>query len=446
MFKRSSRISLESRVAEAFFEQSPDGMLLIQGGVFAACNAASSVIYDRPRHEIIGRSPVDFSAPVQTDGRSSSVHVSERLGEALSTGQSRFEWLNINSRGEEVRILVTLLPTRIDSDQDVLVIVQNLADTARVIDSLRHGLNDLAKGNLACHITQPFRDDYEGLRHSFNRAVDDVAASMQRVIDTAKCVATGSSEIERAAHDLSLRTEQQAAKVDVTVNALQQIGETMAHAARSAQAANQLVESTRSRAQASSDVVSRTVDAMSAIESSSREISDIISVIDAIAFQTNLLALNAGVEAARAGDAGRGFAVVASEVRALAQRSADAAKDIKARIQGSAEHVANGVEMVTETGKALARIAEGVSEISDMVGAIAVDTQEQARRLEGANATVEEMGNITQSNAATAEETSAAARALANQSTTLIGELDHFEIGANTSASVRGDIPYRNAA
>ncbi|WP_337958496.1 methyl-accepting chemotaxis protein [Novosphingobium humi] len=138
-----------------------------------------------------------------------------------------------------------------------------------------------------------------------------------------------------------------------------------AQAARSAQTANAMVEQTRKSAEQSGDVVSRAVEAMGALEASSREISDIISVIDAIAFQTNLLALNAGVEAARAGDAGRGFAVVASEVRALAQRSADAAKDIKSRIQGSAVQVENGVRLVMETGNALSRIASGVGEISD---------------------------------------------------------------------------------
>jgi methyl-accepting chemotaxis protein len=195
-----------------------------------------------------------------------------------------------------------------------------------------------------------------------------------------------------------------------------------------AEKANAIVEGTRQQAEQSSEVVLRTVEAMAAIESSSREITDIIGVIDAIAFQTNLLALNAGVEAARAGDAGRGFAVVASEVRALAQRSADAAKDIKGRIQGSATQVSNGVALVTQTGDALTRIAEGVGEISGMVGGIATSTSEQARRIAQANAAVGAMGTLTQSNAAMSEEASAAARGLAQQSDGLMHELRQFRL------------------
>ncbi|WP_353857151.1 methyl-accepting chemotaxis protein [Novosphingobium humi] len=210
-----------------------------------------------------------------------------------------------------------------------------------------------------------------------------------------------------------------------------------AQAARSAQTANAMVEQTRKSAEQSGDVVSRAVEAMGALEASSREISDIISVIDAIAFQTNLLALNAGVEAARAGDAGRGFAVVASEVRALAQRSADAAKDIKSRIQGSAVQVENGVRLVMETGNALSRIASGVGEISGMVNAIASDTNEQANKLQRANRTVAEMGTIAQSNAAMSEETSAAARGLSEQSDTLIRELQQFHTGRPAHAEAQ---------
>lgn len=299
MFRKSSKPSLETRLAEAMFEQSPDGMLLIQNGVFTACNAASEKIYGYPRSRIIGGTPVDFSAPIQTDGRPVAECVNERLHEAFSNGSARFEWINLDNAGATKRILVTLLPTRIEGDQEVLVIVQSLAETAQVVDQLREGLEQLSRGNLTYQITTPFRSDYEGLRTSFNAAVDAIGSSMERVVKTAQMVAAGSSEIGGAAQDLSSRTEQQAVKVEATVNALHEIGNTMAQAARSAQTANAMVEQTRKSAEQSGDVVGRAVEAMGALEASSREISDIISVIDAIAFQTNLLALNAGVEAAR---------------------------------------------------------------------------------------------------------------------------------------------------
>jgi methyl-accepting chemotaxis protein len=432
-FTKSSPPSLETRVAEAIFHASPDGMLLIQNGVFTACNDAASKIYDATRDRILGATPVDFSAPNQGDGRPTPLHVNERLGEAFSKGSARFEWLNHNSRGEVVRILVTLLPVRLDGDNEVLVIVQSLADTASVIDQLRQGLDALSQGDLTYSLDRPFRDDYEGLRHSFNATVGAVAASMGRVMETAQSVTAGAQEIQTAAQDLSMRTEQQAIQVETTVATLNTIGQSMSEAAVMANKANAIVEDTRQQAEQSSEVVLRTVEAMAAIETSSREITDIIGVIDGIAFQTNLLALNAGVEAARAGDAGRGFAVVASEVRALAQRSADAAKDIKARIQGSATQVSNGVQLVTQTGDALTRIAEGVGSISGMVGGIAASTSEQAQRIAQANSAVGAMGTLTQSNAAMSEEASAAARGLAQQSDGLMRELGQFRLGSGRS-------------
>jgi PAS domain S-box-containing protein len=359
MFWRKEDVSLESRVALAIFEHSPDGMVFAQKGVFRACNKACGEIYGRPPEEIVGRRPEDFAAPFQMDGRPSAQHVPERLHEAFAKGSARFEWLALSPKGEPFRIVVTLIPVRLEGDDELLVLLQPLAATAMVIDDLRHGLEDLSKGDLSCHLTRPFPHEYEGLRSSFNSTVDAFADSMGKVLDTARAVAAGSEEIQRAAQDLSARGDQQSAKVEATVTALHQIGEAMTQSAEAATQANSLVAETRRRAEESGAVVSRAVEAMAGIETSSREISAIVSVIDGIAFQTNLLALNAGVEAARAGDAGRGFAVVASEVRALAQRSADAARDIKGRIEGSAMQVASGVALVTETGTALSRIARG---------------------------------------------------------------------------------------
>nr|WP_277925945.1 methyl-accepting chemotaxis protein [Sphingomonas sp. JXJ CY 53] len=188
----------------------------------------------------------------------------------------------------------------------------------------------------------------------------------------------------------------------------------------------------RADAEQSGEVVGRAVEAMHGIERSSAEISEIIAVIDGIAFQTNLLALNAGVEAARAGDAGKGFAVVASEVRALAQRSADAAKDVKTRINTSSEQVALGVELVGEAGKALTRINGRINEISGLVADIANSAEQQATGLMQVNTAVGEMDGVTQQNAAMVEEATAAARSLADEAQVMATEVGRFKFADQT--------------
>jgi methyl-accepting chemotaxis protein len=210
-------------------------------------------------------------------------------------------------------------------------------------------------------------------------------------------------------------------------------------AASGANRANSVVAEARVEAEQSGAVVSRAVDAMSGIERSSSEISEIISVIDGIAFQTNLLALNAGVEAARAGDAGKGFAVVASEVRALAQRSAEAAKDVKTRILASSQQVDAGVELVSETGKALQRIIGRFGEISTLVSQIAMAAEQQADSLQQINTAVSEMDGVTQQNAAMAEQATAAARTLSTEADELARQVARFAIGdSNSSTTARG--------
>jgi methyl-accepting chemotaxis protein len=211
---------------------------------------------------------------------------------------------------------------------------------------------------------------------------------------------------------------------------MDQITSTVKETATGASRANMVVIETRDEAEQSGDVVRRAVEAMNGIERASAEIGDIISVIDGIAFQTNLLALNAGVEAARAGDAGKGFAVVASEVRALAQRSADAAKDVKAKIAASSEQVAMGVELVSETGKALQRIITRIGEISTLVGTIATSADQQATGLQQVNTAVSEMDGVTQQNAAMVEQATAAARSLAEEAQELARQVARFTIGS----------------
>jgi methyl-accepting chemotaxis protein len=242
----------------------------------------------------------------------------------------------------------------------------------------------------------------------------------------------GAAEITEAADDLSGRTERQAASLEEAVAALDEITSTVRLTAEGATRARKVVQRARSAADASGSIVDQAVEAMGAIEKSSAQIGQIIGVIDEIAFQTNLLALNAGVEAARAGEAGRGFAVVAQEVRALAQRSADAAREIKTLISASTAEVGQGVEYVGKAGEALRAIADEVDQIDNLVGEMAASTQEQARGLAEVNTTMNQMDQVTQRNAAMVEETTAASHALAQEATRLAQRMGELRIGEQT--------------
>ena len=298
-----------------------------------------------------------------------------------------------------------------------------------IVTALGEGLTRLASGDLSYRIDQPFPPEYDQLRLDYNQAMDAVADTMTAVTEATNGINSGATDIRQASDDLSQRTEQQAASLEETAAAMDEITSTVRQTAAGAVRANGVVEQARVEAEQSGDVVARAVEAMSGIERSSNEISEIISVIDGIAFQTNLLALNAGVEAARAGDAGKGFAVVASEVRALAQRSAEAAKDVKTRINASSEQVEAGVELVSETGQALQRIITRFTEISSLVSQIATAAEQQATGLQQVNTAVSEMDGVTQQNAAMVEEATAAARSLSAESDELARQVARFRIG-----------------
>ncbi len=431
MFKRRVVVPLETRFAQVVFEQAADGFLLMQNGRFTLCNAAAERVYQRPRHEIIGASPDMLAAPCQMDGRPTSEHVPERIAEAQRNGFARFEWLNLDGKGQPLRMLVTLTPMMIDGGDALMIQVQSQAETSAVVDALREGLEKLAGGDLDCQLTRAFRHDYECLRTAFNATVDAMAGAMRSVGVIAEQVANGSAEILAGSEDLSTRTEQQAAAVEEAAAALRQINESVQKSVQEAGNASTMVQTTLDEARQSGDVVGRAIEAMATIEKSSQEIAEIVGVIDAIAFQTNLLALNAGVEAARAGDAGKGFAVVASEVRALAQRAGDAARDIRARIGSSTEQVSNGVGLVTATGDALERIADSVGEINEVMQRITGTSSNQATTLGQINATVRDVDAITQQNAAMAEQATATARNLADQANVMARELAKFRFAGN---------------
>ena len=302
-----------------------------------------------------------------------------------------------------------------------------------IVASIGTGLSQLAEGDLTARIDADLAGKFAPLKQDFNRALEAIEAAMAKIARSTSGIRTGSSEIRQASDDLSRRTEQQAASLEETAAAMNQITTTVKQTAADAGQANQQVAEARKDAEESGKIVRKAVEAMGGIERSSAEISEIISVIDGIAFQTNLLALNAGVEAARAGDAGKGFAVVASEVRALAQRSAEAAKDVKDRITASSGQVAAGVEMVGETGKALTRIIRHITGISELVEGIALGADQQSAGLTQVNTAVAEMDGVTQQNAAMVEEATAAARSLAGEADELARQIGQFRLEAGTS-------------
>jgi methyl-accepting chemotaxis protein len=306
------------------------------------------------------------------------------------------------------------------------------------------GLEHMADGNLVYRLADPFIMDnkdaesvYEKLRHDFNAAMERLQQVMTVVSVNTSAIHSGAGEISSAADDLSRRTEQQAASLEETAAALDEITATVKKTAEGAIYAGKIVGEAKSDAERSGEVVRNAVSAMSGIEQSSKQIGQIIGVIDEIAFQTNLLALNAGVEAARAGDAGRGFAVVASEVRALAQRSAEAAKEIKGLISASATQVSSGVNLVGETGAALQRILSQVGEINTVVGEIAASAKEQATGLNQVNTAINQMDQVTQQNAAMVEQSTAASHALTQETEELSRLIGQFKTGSEPVASVR---------
>jgi methyl-accepting chemotaxis protein len=285
-------------------------------------------------------------------------------------------------------------------------------EQTKTLEVLRAGLVQLAEGDLSQPIDQQFDAEYESLRADFNTALVTLSEAIASVMEASGSIQHGAQEISQASDDLSNRTENQAATLEQTAAALDQLTASVRSAADGAKSVETIVVEAQSEAEASGKVVSDAISAMNQIEESSKHISQIIGVIDDIAFQTNLLALNAGVEAARAGDAGKGFAVVASEVRALAQRSSEAAKEIKTLIKGSATEVERGVQLVGGAGKALTSIVERVTHISDLVRTMATGTSEQAVGLGEINIGVNQLDQVTQQNAAMVEQATAASHVL----------------------------------
>ncbi|MBU7580723.1 MAG: methyl-accepting chemotaxis protein, partial [Porphyrobacter sp.] len=314
---------------------------------------------------------------------------------------------------------------------NALRLEQAMADqSGAVVETLSAALDRLAEGDLTHRITQMPAGEHQRLQEAFNSSVARLEAMIGAVRATAGGVRTSSDEIRAASEDLALRNEQQAASLEETAASVSTTVSLTRQSAENAGVARRAIAQTHQRAADGGAVVGKAVAAMGAIEQSAREITQIIAVIDGIAFQTNLLALNAGVEAARAGEAGKGFAVVANEVRALAQRSAEAARDIKALIDTSSAHVGEGVSLVGETGTLLAEIVAQVGSVTRQVEEIAETTAAQASNLEQVNVAVGSIDRMTQQNAAMVEQATAATRSLSSEAQRLGDLVAQFRVSS----------------
>lgn len=418
--------------SQAVIEFTPQGDILHANENFCAC-------LNYQLSEIVGRHHRMFCDP----SYAASAEYAE-FWRGLARGEFYAdEFVRYGKGGKEVWIQAAYNPI-LNENGEVVKVVKFATDvTPRMaaITTLGNNLRSLADGDLTLNITTPFVLSMEKLRNDFNEVVARLRETMQTVAVNASGIASGSSEIKSAADQLSQRTEQQAASLEETAAALEQITTTVSDSARRADEAGKLVSRTKENAELSGEIVHKAISAMDSISRSSGEITNIIGVIDDIAFQTNLLALNAGVEAARAGEAGKGFAVVAQEVRELAQRSASAAKEIKNLITTSGQQVSSGVDLVGQTGTALKQIVEQVNEIDTNVQAIVEGAKEQASGLVEINTAINLMDQATQKNAAMVEETTAASHGLAREAEGLRQILTHFNFGSSGQSSAANTNP-----
>ncbi|MGO8064371.1 methyl-accepting chemotaxis protein [Rhizobium leguminosarum] len=300
---------------------------------------------------------------------------------------------------------------------------------------LAAGLKRLAAGDLAFQLNETFAPDFEALRHDFNQSVMQLGATLRAISESIGTIDEGTREISSGASDLSKRTEQQAASLEETAAALEEITANVSNSSKRTEETRTVATEANRSAGISAEVVSHAEEAMERIETSSQQISNIISVIDEIAFQTNLLALNAGVEAARAGEAGKGFAVVAQEVRELAQRSASAAKEIKGLIQNSSKEVEGGVKLVRDTGQALKTIGSFITQINHHMDSIATSAKEQSIGLSEVNVAVNRMDQTTQQNATMVQQSTAASNSLAQEAQKLRELIAQFRLDDAVSQS-----------
>jgi methyl-accepting chemotaxis protein len=357
----------------------------------------------------------------------------------LQSGGAVVDLFRRVAKGGRLVLLQASYSPVLDLKGQVAKVVKFAFDVSDLID-LGAALSRLAQSDVERGIGGEFKPMFAAIRTDFNLAQEKLKATMLSIASSAEAVTAGAKEIAAASENLSGRTEQQAASLEETAAALTTVTDAVKSTAAGSQEASRLVTAARANAVEGGEVVREANEAMDRIEKSSLEIGQIIGVIDEIAFQTNLLALNAGVEAARAGEAGRGFAVVASEVRGLAQRSADAAKQIKTLISASSEQVADGVRLVGKTGSALGAIIEQIEAVKTQIAHISQGAQDQATALSEVNSAVNQMDQGTQQNAAMAEEASAAGDSMLAEANKLASLIGQFRLGAPTEKTLRAEL------
>ncbi len=386
---------------------------------------------------IIGERHMDITAnPVINDD-------GERIGTVVEW-QDRTHEVKIEREIENIveSVKTGILDQRIDvTDKNgfFLKLSSGINELTDVIESVFDDVSSTMQNMAVGDLTNRIETDYEGVylecKDSINATMDKISQIVAQISESADFINNSSQEIASGNNNLSQRAEQQAANLEETASSMEELTSTVKNNADNAQQANKVATTARQLAEKGGEVVGSAVSAMQEINESSNKIADIIGVIDEIAFQTNLLALNASVEAARAGEQGRGFSVVATEVRNLAQRSATAAKESKELIQSSVQKVRYGTEFVNETGKALNEIVVGVKKVGDIVAEIAAASVEQSQGIEQVNQAVAQMDEITQQNAALAEEASAASVSMSDQSTNMMTLLNFFKVDKNESSA-----------
>jgi methyl-accepting chemotaxis protein len=401
------------------------------GGVVLDANDNFSLVMGYGLDEIVGRHHRMF-----VDDKYAKTPEYEDFWRKLRSGVSEVDSFHrIGAGGKPVWLQAAYCPIR-DLTGNVVKVTKFAYDMTDLL-TLATGLSALARRDLRERLTKPFTSAFDKLRIDFNGAVENLEGAIAAAAGAADNVHASVDEIATGVTDLSQRSESQAASLEESAAALAEVTKAVGQTAQNAQLANALVGKARDDARKAGEIVTRAVDAMGRIERSSKEIANIIGVIDEIAFQTNLLALNAGVEAARAGDAGRGFAVVAMEVRALAQRSADAARQIKTLISASGADVNAGVGLVQQTGEALGAIVVKVAQVNGLVANIAGTTNEQRRSLDEVNIAVGQMDQATQQNAAIADQSTAAVQSMRDQVERLNETMKQFAVSKSSSADER---------